>query len=318
MRTEDDLRAALTSLEDQAPAAARVLPSLSTCRSRPRRGMRSPLALRWVAGIAATAAVAGAITGVTLTSGSSSSIKNGPVASSKSATNTPVEAKLLAAISTTAGDIVYTNSKSVYTSPSGHTSTSEGGEVWSYPAQPSAGQQVRIRAISLNGAGHPTFDTETISKLPDPGAKPGSQVAGKEVAVYYVGKTWAQSNGEGCVGCAVSPAGQWVTQMVALIKQQHDKEIGSGMVNGHRAIEFAFPGVIVNDGSMDVWVDAFTYLPVRMTMASTASYGSSLDTIDFQFLPPTPANLAKLTTPVPAGFRKVPLADLSKPAYANR
>ncbi len=151
--------------------------------------------------------------------------------------------------------------------------------MWSYPAQPSAGQQMRTRVISLNGDGHPTFDTETISKVPGPGPKPGPPVAGKEVAVYYVGKTWSEYNGEDCTGCSASPAGQWVTQMVALIKQQHDKEIGSGTVNGRRAIEFAFPGVIVNDGSMDVWVDASTYLPVRMTMASTSSYGSSLDTI---------------------------------------
>ncbi len=45
MPTEDDLRAALTSLERHAPAAARVLPGRST-RRRSRSGLRSPLAPR--------------------------------------------------------------------------------------------------------------------------------------------------------------------------------------------------------------------------------------------------------------------------------
>ena len=315
MRTEDDLRTALTSLEQHAPAAARVLPGTSR---RSRRGPRSPLALRWVAGIAATAAVAGAVTAVTLTGGTSSTMKNEGGSSPPPATHTAIQAKLLAALSSTAGDIVYTHETDVETSSSGHTSVIESSKLWAYPVQPSVGQQVRNRSVVLNGAGHPTFDTETSYKQPDLDAKPGASVTGKEVSVYYVGKTWSEYSGGNCVECAGTPNGRWVTQVATAIKQQNDKKIGSGTVDGHRAVEFRWPGTVLN-GSMDLWVDASTYLPVRLTMVSAAPGGvSDTSTVDFQFLSASPANLAKLITHVPAGFRQVPLADLSNPAYAKR
>jgi hypothetical protein len=205
---------------------------------------------------------------------------------------------------------------------SGHTSSSEGGEVWSYPAQPSAGQPVRSRDVQLNGAGHVTWDTETSYRQPAPGAKPALPASAKKVEVYYVGKTWGECNGPTCG--AAPPAGEWVTQVATVLKQQHGKEIGSGTVDGHHAIEFAFPDVTVVNGSMDLWVDASTDLPVRVTTTATpvgspaGSAGTLSEIIDFQFLPPTAANLAKLTTKVPAGFKQVPIGDVSNPAYTQK
>ena len=50
-----------------------------------------------------------------------------------------------------------------------------------------------------------------------------------------------------------------------------------------------------------VWANASTYLPVRL-VAHGEHYGFR---IDFRWLAPIPANLAKLRPPIPAGFRHV-------------
>lgn len=105
MRTEDDLRAALTELERHAPAAARVLP----VSRRSRRGLRSPLAIRWLAGITATAALASLVAALTLPAGTSSIIPNGGVSSpSGTDKDTTLKARLLAAFSAASGEIAYT------------------------------------------------------------------------------------------------------------------------------------------------------------------------------------------------------------------
>jgi hypothetical protein len=45
-------------------------------------------------------------------------------------------------------------------------------------------------------------------------------------------------------------------------------------------------------------VDPATYLPVRWDVGGSQT--------DYLWLPPTPANLALLNEPIPAGFRQVP------------
>ena len=59
--------------------------------------------------------------------------------------------------------------------------------------------------------------------------------------------------------------------------------------------------------SETIWVDPSSYLPVRVTAQSAAGLSPTRQTADFTWLQPTTQNLAKLTVPIPAGFRKVPL-----------
>jgi hypothetical protein len=61
-----------------------------------------------------------------------------------------------------------------------------------------------------------------------------------------------------------------------------------------------------------IWVSPGTYLPVRVVIRSFFHHSLVLNnqvvlrqTADFTWLPPTPQNLAKLTVPIPAGFRRV-------------
>lgn len=54
-----------------------------------------------------------------------------------------------------------------------------------------------------------------------------------------------------------------------------------------------------SSGQFTLWVNPVTYLPMRLQ-------AGGLMQINFQWLPPTPANLAMLNMPVPASFQQVP------------
>jgi hypothetical protein len=63
-------------------------------------------------------------------------------------------------------------------------------------------------------------------------------------------------------------------------------------------------------GDATIWVDPRSYLPVRLVTRMVGNVAgakpvSLTRTIDFRWLPPTRANLAELTAPIPAGFHKV-------------
>lgn len=64
-----------------------------------------------------------------------------------------------------------------------------------------------------------------------------------------------------------------------------------------------------------LWVNPATYLPVRVswTWPEGQQRGSLVG--DFRWLPPSPARVRLLTTPVPAGFRQVKPAELPQPTF---
>jgi hypothetical protein len=77
---------------------------------------------------------------------------------------------------------------------------------------------------------------------------------------------------------------------------------GTGYVDGTPALKLTggFPGFL----PVTYWLNASTYLPVRVTIAGgNRSPGHQSD---LQWLPPTAANLAKTTVTIPAGFKRVP------------
>ena len=306
MRTEDDLRTALTTLERHAPAAARVLPGSSR---RARYGLRSPLSARWLAGITTAAALAGAVTAVTLPSGTSRIIQNGGVSSPSAATGTTLKAKLLAAISAASSDIAYMRVTEVTNSPD---VLNLSGESWLSPWQPSTGQQVHNRQVRLDRDGTPVLDMELTYDWPappTPSAPRSLSTKGSAITVNYKTKTWSAENEGVCDVCELTAV--YPTNLSELIRDSDFKEVGRVAVDGHRAIEFH--SVAIGDSATlwvrinsTLWVDAATYLPLRLTSTSSLRHGyTDTRTIDYQLLPATPANLAKLTPPVPAGFRKV-------------
>jgi hypothetical protein len=64
--------------------------------------------------------------------------------------------------------------------------------------------------------------------------------------------------------------------------------------------------------SETIWVSPGTYLPVRVVVRS-AWFEPVRQTADVTWLPPTAQNLAKLTVPIPAGFRRVSLFEAITP-----
>ncbi len=69
-----------------------------------------------------------------------------------------------------------------------------------------------------------------------------------------------------------------------------------------------------------IWVSPGTYLPMRVVIRSLSGHSLVLNnevvlrqTADFTWLPPTTQNLAKLTVPIPAGFRRVPYGQAVRP-----
>jgi hypothetical protein len=65
--------------------------------------------------------------------------------------------------------------------------------------------------------------------------------------------------------------------------------------------------------SETVWVSPGTYLPVRVVIGPAAGQQGPWQTADISWLPPTEQNLARLTVPIPAGFRRIPLAQATAP-----
>ena len=86
---------------------------------------------------------------------------------------------------------------------------------------------------------------------------------------------------------------------------------GRQYVDGVDAMKLA--GQPLSGLRVTLWVNPATYLPVRLSSTLLAGPGQSYQQLvtDFQFLPPTPANLAALhaavrRAPIPATFRLLP------------
>jgi hypothetical protein len=92
---------------------------------------------------------------------------------------------------------------------------------------------------------------------------------------------------------------------------------GRQRVDGIEAIELTSPP---DTPSETIWVSPGTYLPVRVVVRSAFHHAFIVNrqtvlqlTADITWLPPTAQNLGKLTVPIPAGFRHVPLDEAVGP-----
>lgn len=79
------------------------------------------------------------------------------------------------------------------------------------------------------------------------------------------------------------------------------KAAGTGVVDGVWTVKLTGVSAGLR---VTYWIDTATYLPVRI-LTGRAEDGENGLRADVQWLPPTAANLAKLTVPIPAGFTEV-------------
>lgn len=181
-------------------------------------------------------------------------------------------------------------------------------QAWTYPAFPVPGQQVRFRLFQFTD-GVPVEDTESIyvadtaSTSISQSTTQGPRTA-EIIDVDYTTRTWSRQRsssvlladriGPGLVRDQIASGGFTV--------------IGTVDLDGRQAVELIWSS---SHGPLIVttilWVDARTYQPLRSVMTTRAGPDDTLlktDTIQYQVLPATPANLGLLTPPIPAGFAR--------------
>jgi hypothetical protein len=302
MRTEDDLRAAFSSLEGQAPDADAVLRAVyesarGTGRpgraARPRRSpgllQQRPLRVSLIAAAAAAIAVA-----LTLT------LAGSPRAGGHGVPPPSLRTRLLAAIDSARADIL------VVRTPGGR------GGNWVSPWYPRPGQQVRVRDLGFDDRGIPAKDIEYIFRFPAADNGGGRfdnpidwgalSVAGTIIEVDHATRTWGEwHHANMYLGFPVNPAGirrELASGSLHLI--------GRTTLRGRPAIELGMTTSSASRGPLRVttahlWVDARTYLPMRELLKFS---DGKQDLSDFTFLPPTAANLAKLKPVIPAGYHR--------------
>jgi hypothetical protein len=103
------------------------------------------------------------------------------------------------------------------------------------------------------------------------------------------------------------PGTGWPARVGAGLKCKAFTVEGRQRIDGIDTIKMTMLG-----GIGTLWVDPATYLPVRTTLA----LGVERTQTDFRWLPPTPANLARLQVTIPAGFTQVP-APRARPAFGQ-
>jgi hypothetical protein len=309
MRTEDDLRAALIALEGHAPAAARVLPGTER---RASRGLRSPRTIRLLSGIATAAALAGVVAALTLHGGTAGTTPNGGVTSPAPITETTLQAKLLAAFSATSNEIVYMHG-TYQTIGVPHTDPAPSMEdTWYYPGQPRVGQQVRVRTVSVQaGFGHTDVGISFLEPAPQACLGIGTvQAKGMRISVDYSARTWSDvKDAQVIFQPPYNPA------LIASYFKSRQWSARDTTLNGRPTIELTLREVdrsgkaTVNSWTEYLWIDASTYLPLH-DVTTFGPPGMATHAVeDFQYLQATPANLAKLTPPIPSGFKRVVVGE---------
>ncbi len=181
-------------------------------------------------------------------------------------------------------------------------------QAWTYPAFPATGEQVRFRLFQLKD-GVPVEDTESIY-IHDAaaGRLTQSTTEGPKVAeiidVEYATQTWSRQQSS-----SVLLAGRLSPSLIRdQIASGGFTVVGTVRLDGRQAVQVTWSG---SHGPLTVtttlWVDARTYLPLRSVSTTRAAPHDLLleaDTMEYQILSATPANLDLLAPPIPAGFTR--------------
>ena len=217
----------------------------------------------------------------------------------------------------------------------GGTTTTTNAEEWSYGDQ--------WRSVVTSQAGRPVYDQ---------GSSTSSASVTVYTLVSYLARTWGRQHEQspsgiakaGPGGCELGAAGtlQFLFQpgraqllgfhtsgsslsasvpraLRSAISCGSLKVAGRQRVDGVDAIKLTTPPV--SPASETIWVSPGTYLPLRVVIRSDGPHHGLilnnqvvlLATADITWLRPTTENLAKLTVPIPAGFRHVPVDQAVTP-----
>jgi hypothetical protein len=277
----------------QFTATMQVSPDLAARtfdRHRRRHAVRAGLALG-AAGVVAAAAVIAAVA-------------HGPATKARPIAAPVLEARLLAALDTVSGDIVYAHAPGA---------PLHGGQ---YPAYPQPGQEVHVRVGPDVGSDGKVYkDGEYSFTMPaaNPAAnytanldQGGLQLSGTVMTVNHFRHVWSECASTFILGFTLDAAG-----IRAEIANGQFTVIGPTELDGQQAIELKINVPPNNEAPPHIvaelmWVNATTYLPMRdYTRWSNGQQSVG----DYVFLPPTPERLAQLRPVIPAGYTRVGCAQ---------
>jgi hypothetical protein len=309
-RTEHDLAEALATLERLAPDPADVLRAVRAGSRRPapwRRGR--PLILS-----AAAAAVVVTLA-VALFPGSGFPGSGRRPAPSGLPDATSVAKAMLTAFEGASGDVEYET----------QTGTVNGAvtdvyQSWSWPAEPMPGQHQLDRTLfSSRSPASPvvklTEDRGMSLITPRTGA---GSTRGQVTMVCFLGSgqtgcgygqrntlpgTWSRFTAQVQASTDVGAGGLFNPAVLARgIAGGAWRVVGRTQLEGQQALELRETGrgqYVIEGSPVLLWVNAQTYLPIRLTVAVP---GTAMTVQEFRYLAPTPANLALLQVPIPPGY----------------
>jgi hypothetical protein len=316
-RTERDLAEALAALERYAPDPDTVLRAV---RRRPRRARLGRLAPwrprpRLILSIAAAAAAAALAIALLPGAGSPGSGRNPRPALPGLPTTASVAKAMLTAFDSVSGDVEYATETGIT-----HGATVDVYQTWSWPAQPVAGQrQIDRTLFSEPSPGSPAVkqaeDLQQDFVTPPASA---DTTRGQVTMVCFRG-TGQTACGWGDTNTAPGTWSRFTAQVTAmtdggafgvgtpaaLVRGIADgawRIVGRTGLDGQQAIELRETGSgpeIIEPLPVLLWVNAQTYLPIRLVSGVTST-GVTIE--DFSYLPPTAANLAQARVPIPAGY----------------
>jgi hypothetical protein len=309
-RTEHDLAEALATLERYAPGPDDVLRAV-------RDGSRRPLAWRrrrWLILPAAAAVAAAVALAVVLLPGA-----GGRPAPSRLPAAASVAKAMLTAFDTVSGDVEYETQTGTV-----HGAVTDVYRNWSWPVQPVPGQRQLERTLfSGRSPASPavklTEDRGVDLIVPPAGV---GIVRGQVTMVCFLGSgqtgcgygpnntrpgTWSRYTAQVVASTDVGAGGLFnPAALVRGIAGGAWRVVGRTTLEGQQAIELSETGHgtdIIEPLPVLLWVNARTYLPIRMvvgTANASASTGMSVE--EFRYLPPTAASLALLRVPIPPGY----------------
>jgi outer membrane lipoprotein-sorting protein len=245
-----------------------------------------------VAAIAVTAGVVVAVSGT----GTPSARTQPGAAHAGTAVAPPRELRnaILTAFNGAEGDVFYAEITEIY--PGKDSQWNGVQQDWSYPIQPQADQQVHIRSILVPNNPNDKSDTEYIYTEPG-GAKAALPTKTEIIFVQYGNRTWSDTT---ALVASQTPAAS-LQELRDTIRTGDFSAARKTELNGQTVLELtAHDPYDGTENEQTVWLDPATYLPVQ----TLSDDGAVKITVDYGFLPPTPANMAKLKATIPPGFTR--------------
>jgi hypothetical protein len=246
-------------------------------------------------GAAALAGTAGAVVAVSVT-GTPAPRSQPAAAHAGTSVATPGEVRnaILIAFSGVGGDIFYDKITEIY---SGTMSKWNGvSQSWAYPLQPQAGQKAYVHSLVVPRNPSHKGDSELIWTEPS-ASKQGIAIKTKVIDVEYGNRTWSITSS---LVSVQTETGDLQALRESIIKGKLTV-VRKTVIDGQTVLELTTRSKDSTKGNAETWwVNPATWLPVR-TLAVNSAVSIQ---VDYGFLPPTPANIAKLKVTIPPGFTR--------------